>query len=75
MATVEATISGAEPSEKKEEAIKIVNDKINRIVAGLNREKAKRDENSASMWSALGEVSCRVADVLEQVDSYGINRR
>ena len=46
MATVEATLSGAEPSEKKEEAIKMVNDKINRIVAGLNREKAKRDENS-----------------------------
>ncbi len=74
MVNVEAAISGQEPAEKKDEAIKFLNDKVNRIVAGLNREKAKRDENSASMWSALGEVSCRVADVLEQVDSFGLGK-
>ena len=44
MVNVEAAISGQEPAEKKDEAIKFLNDKVNRIVAGLNREKAKRDE-------------------------------
>jgi hypothetical protein len=82
MVAVEATLNGQDLEGEKigggkvtEEQLRVVNEKIGKIIAAMNREKSKRDENSASMWSALGEVSCRVADVLEQVDSYGIKHR
>ena len=82
MVAVEATLNGQDLEGEKngggkvtEEQLRVVNEKIGKIIAAMNREKSKRDENSASMWSALGEVSCRVADVLEQVDSYGIKNR
>ena len=83
MAAVEAAIEaraqgGSGKSDEggvDKESLRAVHEKMSKIVAAMNREKHKRDENSASMWSALGEVSCRVADVLEQVDSLGMAKR